>query len=75
MNRSSFLFFVLLAAALACATLALASFSLGWIQTWSHSLSPLEARLLPQALLVFSALFAGLGVYGRRKRGRSSGEF
>ena len=75
MNRSTFLVFVLLAAALACATLALASFSLGWIQTWSHSLSPLKATLLPQALLVFSALLAGLGVYVRRRRGQSSGEF
>jgi formate hydrogenlyase subunit 3/multisubunit Na+/H+ antiporter MnhD subunit len=74
MNRMAVLFVVLLAAALACATLALASLFFGSLLAWSQSLSPMEAKLLQPSLLVFAALLGGLAVYVRRRRGQSSGE-
>jgi hypothetical protein len=74
MNRAGVLFVVLLAGALACATLALASISLGSFMRWGQSLPAGELKLFQAVLLVLCVVLPGAAIAVKRRGNRPPGE-
>jgi hypothetical protein len=68
MSIRTIAFFLAAAAALACASLFIASLSTHALLAWLQSLPPREARLFQPIVTLCFVLFVGLSVYLRRKR-------
>ena len=61
-------FFVVIAAALACATLIVASLSFQALLSWLQSLPPREAKLFQPVLVICLSLLVALSVFLKRRR-------
>ena len=74
MNLRKFVFFLVLAGAMAAGTLFLASFLFTDFDSWVKLLPEAQVKLLPSIFATLTVLFIGLGVFLRRRTKSSKNE-